>query len=101
MYIGYIYIFIYRRLDIVDVMLDKLEKYASNLEEIVMKRTSELVDEKKKTDLLLYRMLPQYVFSNTSCKNIFKLTTKPTYMYAILFCYTIIITIRIVGLCRQ
>ena len=42
-----------------DVMLDKLEKYASNLEEIVTKRTSELYEEKKKTDMLLYRMMPE------------------------------------------
>ena len=39
-------------------MIQKLEKYASNLEEIVAQRTSELVEEKKKTDLLLFRMLP-------------------------------------------
>ena len=38
----------------------KLERYANNLEEIVEKRTEELVDEKKKTDMLLYRMLPRY-----------------------------------------
>ena len=39
-------------------MIQKMEKYANNLEEIVESRTSELVEEKKKTDLLLYRMLP-------------------------------------------
>ena len=39
-------------------MIQKMEKYANNLEEIVETRTSELVEEKKKTDLLLYRMLP-------------------------------------------
>ena len=41
-----------------DVMIQKLEKYATNLEEIVQERTADLVKEKKKTDLLLYRMLP-------------------------------------------
>ena len=40
-------------------MIQKLEKYANNLEEIVEARTEELVEEKKKTDLLLYRMLPK------------------------------------------
>lgn len=40
-------------------MIQKLEKYANNLEEIVEARTEELVEEKKKTDLLLYRMLPE------------------------------------------
>ncbi len=41
-----------------DNMVQKLERYANNLEEIVQQRTAELVEEKKKTDLLLYRMLP-------------------------------------------
>ena len=39
-------------------MIAKLEKYSSNLEEIVQSRTQQLFDEKKKTDMLLYRMLP-------------------------------------------
>jgi len=39
-------------------MLHKLEKYADNLENIVQQRTALLSDEKQKTDLLLYRMLP-------------------------------------------
>ncbi len=47
-------------MNIMDNMLDMMEKYANNLEEIVEQRTSELVDEKKKTDSLLYRMLPRY-----------------------------------------
>ena len=51
----------YRKLNILDNMLMKLEKYATNLEEIVAQRTSDLVEEKKKTDMLLYRMLPEYV----------------------------------------
>ena len=41
-----------------DTMLQKLEKYADNLEGLVQQRTSELEDEKHKTDMLLYRMLP-------------------------------------------
>ncbi len=35
-----------------------MERYAYNLEEIVDERTQQLVEEKKKTDRLLYRMLP-------------------------------------------
>ena len=42
-------------------MIQKLEKYANNLEEIVQQRTAELVEEKQKTDTLLYRMLPEWV----------------------------------------
>jgi hypothetical protein len=47
-----------RKVDIVDSMLHKLEKYADNLENIVQQRTAELQDEKMKTDMLLNRMLP-------------------------------------------
>ena len=36
-----------------------MEEYAQNLEEEVEQRTRELLDEQKKSDLLLYRMLPQ------------------------------------------
>ena len=55
-----------------DNMLDMMEKYANNLEEIVEHRTSELVDEKKKTDSLLYRMLPRYALQlkATSCYSV-------------------------------
>ena len=42
-------------------MLKKLERYADNLELIVSRRTAELEDEKQKTDMLLYRMLPPSV----------------------------------------
>jgi len=47
-----------------DSMIQKLEKYADNLESIVQQRTSELMDEKQKTDVLLYRMLPPCAFRN-------------------------------------
>jgi len=49
-----------------DSMLQKLEKYADNLENIVQQRTAELVEEKHKTDMLLHRMLPPYVVLNKS-----------------------------------
>ena len=44
-----------------DSMIQKLEKYADNLENIVQQRTAQLIDEKHKTDMLLYRMLPRWV----------------------------------------
>jgi len=47
-----------RKFDIVGSVLQKLEKYADNLENIVQQRTAELMDEKQKTDMLLHRMLP-------------------------------------------
>jgi len=49
-----------RKFDIMDSMIQKLERYADNLENIVQQRTAELMDEKQKTDMLLYRMLPPY-----------------------------------------
>ena len=41
-----------------DNMIEKMEAYAKNLEEIVQSRTTEIEEEKRKTDLLLCRMLP-------------------------------------------
>ena len=46
----------------VDNMVQKLEKYANNLETIVAERTKELVAEKEKTDQLLHKMLPKSVY---------------------------------------
>ena len=40
-------------------MLAIMEKYANNLEAIVDDRTIQLVEEKKKTESLLLRMLPR------------------------------------------
>ncbi|ELU07786.1 hypothetical protein CAPTEDRAFT_103278 [Capitella teleta] len=50
-----------RKTNIMDNMIAKLEKYASNLEDVVSQRTAQLMEEKKKTDSLLYRMLPRVV----------------------------------------
>lgn len=48
-----------RKSDILDNMVMIMEKYANNLEEIVEDRTQQLVEEKKKTENLLHRMLPK------------------------------------------
>ena len=48
-----------------DNMLRMMEKYANNLEEVISERTRQLMEEKKKADMLLYRMLPAYVMSVT------------------------------------
>ncbi|EDV30989.2 uncharacterized protein Dana_GF15131 [Drosophila ananassae] len=47
--------------NIFDNMLSIMEKYAYNLEGLVQERTNLLYEEKKKTDTLLYQMLPRPV----------------------------------------
>ncbi|ELU12932.1 hypothetical protein CAPTEDRAFT_112906, partial [Capitella teleta] len=47
--------------NIMDNMVRMLERYSDNLEAIVTERTTELAEEKKRTELLLYRMLPETV----------------------------------------
>jgi atrial natriuretic peptide receptor A/atrial natriuretic peptide receptor B len=37
-----------------------MEQYANELESIVDQRTAELAEEKKKTEELLYQILPKY-----------------------------------------
>ncbi|XP_064617845.1 guanylate cyclase 32E-like isoform X2 [Liolophura sinensis] len=50
-----------RKSNIFDNMLAMMETYANNLEALVAERTSQLSDEKKKTENLLLRMLPRFV----------------------------------------
>ncbi|XP_070538684.1 retinal guanylyl cyclase 2-like isoform X1 [Ptychodera flava] len=50
-----------RKTNIVDSMFKMLEKYSNHLEDLIRDRTQELAEEKKKTDMLLYRMLPPSV----------------------------------------
>ncbi|EYB91038.1 hypothetical protein Y032_0211g2200 [Ancylostoma ceylanicum] len=51
----------FRNDNLMDYVFNMLETYASNLEAEVEDRTKELVEEKKKSDVLLYRMLPRQV----------------------------------------
>ncbi len=41
-------------------LLVRMEQYANELESIVDQRTAELAEEKKKTEELLYQILPKY-----------------------------------------
>ena len=43
-------------------MVSMMEKHANHLESLVEERTMQLEEEKKKTDRLLYQLLPPYAF---------------------------------------
>ena len=44
-----------------DNLLARMEQYSSNLEQIVMEKTESLMEEKRKTDELLYQLLPKFI----------------------------------------
>lgn len=46
----------------IENMVVMMEKYSTQLEEIVAERTEQLQEEKRKTDALLFRMLPRYLW---------------------------------------
>ena len=51
----------FRKPNIFDNMIVIMEKYATNLEDIVEERTDQLQEEKKRTEELLHQMLPKYI----------------------------------------
>ena len=49
-----------REINLIDEILNKMEKYTTQLEDLVAQRTAALQEEQKKTDALLGKMLPKY-----------------------------------------
>ena len=55
---------------IVDSLLLCMERYAGNLEKLVEKRTMDCFLEKKRTEDLLYKLLPKYMILFSSNLNV-------------------------------
>ena len=43
------------------MLLNRMENYANNLEGMVQEKTKALLEEKKRTEELLYQVLPKFV----------------------------------------
>lgn len=47
-----------RSTNVVDNMIQLMERYSNHLEEMVEEKTIQVAEEKRKSEALLYRMLP-------------------------------------------
>ena len=45
--------------NVLDMLLHRMEKYANNLEGLVEEKTKALLEEKRRTEELLYQVLPK------------------------------------------
>lgn len=52
-----------------DDLLRRMEQYANNLESLVEEKTEQLSMEKRRTEELLYQVLPRYFGFSFQCPN--------------------------------
>ena len=45
--------------NVLDMLLNRMEQYANNLEGLVEERTNDFLEEKKRSEELLYQVLPR------------------------------------------
>ena len=49
--------------NVLDMLLRRMEQYANNLEGLVEQRTQAFLDEKRRSEELLYQVLPRYTIT--------------------------------------
>ncbi|XP_064626574.1 atrial natriuretic peptide receptor 2-like isoform X2 [Lineus longissimus] len=57
-----------RKTNIMDVLIRRMEKYANDLENLVEQRTAKYLEEKKRTEDLLHRLLPESIAKQIQAK---------------------------------
>ncbi len=55
-----------------DNLLKRMETYATDLEALVMERTEAFLEEKRKSEELLYQVLPKFVSCYFDCSFMFE-----------------------------
>ncbi|RWS29532.1 atrial natriuretic peptide receptor 1-like protein, partial [Leptotrombidium deliense] len=70
--------------NLLDNLLRRMEQYTDNLEQLVEEKTAALVDEKKRSDELLYELLPKYVVKQLKTGN----SVEPEEFECVTICFT-------------